>query len=351
MVRKAFSTLLFITGFLVAFVAHGAEELRVAFIGDQGFGHSSTRVLKMIKAEGAELVVHQGDFDYLDQPQYWERQINKHLGNDFPYIASVGNHDTKMWSVSGGYRDLLHARARRVPGLSCTGDHGVNGACVYKGLLVVTSGVGSMGDHTFQHLQGILNQSDDFTWKVCSWHKQMAAYQVGSKGDAVPWKYYRACREAGAIIAQGHEHSYSRTHTMAHFEDLKIHDKEAVVKVGRGLSFAFTNGLGGASIRKQKRCKKAGSCPHWASIYTKSQKAKAGALFCTFRVDGIEDLARCYFKNIKGQVIDQFDIHSLNKEARSLVNPSSPPETVWFPTSISKGDHGGGSESSRQSCL
>ena len=43
-------------------------ELRVAFIGDQGLGPNAIAVLELIKDEGAQMVLHQGDFEYKDDP-------------------------------------------------------------------------------------------------------------------------------------------------------------------------------------------------------------------------------------------------------------------------------------------
>ena len=74
------------------------ENFTIAFIGDQGYGKNAKAVLQLIKNEGADMVLHQGDFDYLDDPEKWDGQINEILGKDFPYFASVGNHDTKEWS-------------------------------------------------------------------------------------------------------------------------------------------------------------------------------------------------------------------------------------------------------------
>src|SRR5579863_9978232 len=39
-------------------------NLKIAFIGDTGHGPSQQAVLSLIKSEGAEAVLHQGDFDY-----------------------------------------------------------------------------------------------------------------------------------------------------------------------------------------------------------------------------------------------------------------------------------------------
>ena len=78
---------------------HTDVDFRVAFIGDQGLGPNAIAVLNLIKDEGAQIVLHQGDFDYLDDPDKWDRQISDVLGSDFPYFASIGHHDVVALSV------------------------------------------------------------------------------------------------------------------------------------------------------------------------------------------------------------------------------------------------------------
>ena len=63
------------------------EEFRVAFIADQGYGPHSIAVLNLIKHEETDLVLHQGDFDYIDNPEKCDAQISSDLRNDFPYFA------------------------------------------------------------------------------------------------------------------------------------------------------------------------------------------------------------------------------------------------------------------------
>jgi len=48
----------------------------------------------------------------------------------------------------------------------------------------------------------------------------------------------------------------------------------------------------------------------WASIYTSDQGANYGALFCSFNVGGQANKAQCYFKDISGNIPDQFEITS-----------------------------------------
>ena len=91
-----------------------AADLKLAFLGDQGLKAESRAVLKLIKAEGAHAVVHQGDFDYKRNPPAWDRMIDEILGEEFPYFASVGNHDAGVFYGKGGYQEHLVAPAGAV---------------------------------------------------------------------------------------------------------------------------------------------------------------------------------------------------------------------------------------------
>ncbi len=43
-------------------------NLKVAFVGDTGNGNDFQRALQLIKDEGADIVLHQGDFDSFSKP-------------------------------------------------------------------------------------------------------------------------------------------------------------------------------------------------------------------------------------------------------------------------------------------
>ena len=68
-----------------------------------GKDDASEAVLRLVKEEGAQLLVHLGDFDYQYNPIAWEDQTNRVLGYDFPQIAVVGNHDLPNWAGPEGY--------------------------------------------------------------------------------------------------------------------------------------------------------------------------------------------------------------------------------------------------------
>ena len=215
-------------------------DLKVAFIGDQGLNANAKAVLRLIRDEGADMVLHQGDFGYAESnpttPTAWDDQIDGVLGPNFPYFGSVGNHDLEgnSWSETNGYQDRLEDRLTRIPGaVSCTGDYGVRSACMYRGLFFILSGTGTLGGQwDAQDAMYITDQlaANNATWSICSWHKNQRDMQVGGKGNEAGWPAYQACLAGGAIVATGHEHSYSRTHLMDSFQGL------STVSISKGTS-------------------------------------------------------------------------------------------------------------------
>jgi hypothetical protein len=286
-----------------------SQPLTVAFIGDQGSGDDALAVLQLIKAEGADLVLHQGDFDYEDDPDSWDALITSVLGADFPYFASIGNHDIEGFYGSDGYQAKLQNRLNKVTGAHCDGDLGIQSACTYRGLFFILSGIGTVPERPDDrsHVAFIQNQlaENRSIWRICSWHKNQRMMQLGEKADDVGWAPFEVCRKSGAIIATGHEHSYARTHLMDSFGSLSVASRSPTLRLEQGKSFAFVSGLGGHSIRDQDR-----DGHWWAVVYSSDQEANFGALFCTFLVDGDPKRASCYFKDIDGKVVDRFDIIS-----------------------------------------
>ncbi|NIM96225.1 MAG: phytase [Anaerolineales bacterium] len=278
----------------------------IAFIGDQGITSNAKAVLRMILDEGTDLVIHSGDFDYNDDPDGWDQQINDILGPDFPYFISVGNHDTSKWSGSGGYKHKMMQRIARIPDADCHGDLGVNGHCDFRGFRIILNGAGTMGSKSEQ-VSYIQQQfaNDNHIWRICSWHKNMNKMQVGGKGDDTGWGVYEACKDAGAIVATGHEHSYSRTYLMSSFENQVVVNQSSTLELDEGQSFAHVSGIAGKSIRNQDQ-----NWPWMAAVYTSDQNANHGALFCRFNDNGNPNHASCYFKDIDGVVPDQFELIS-----------------------------------------
>jgi len=304
------------------------ENFKVAFIADQGLDTNAKAVLSLIKDEGAQMVLHQGDFDYANNPELWDQQINDILGEDFPYFASVGNHDQYQWA---GYQQKLQERLARIPEATCTGDLGVNSACYYQGLFFILSGVGTLGENHATYLREML-RLDQSIWRICSWHKNQNAMQTGSQKDKVGWDPYEICRNAGAIIATAHEHTYARTRTLLSMrnqlvdisclDDPSTPDVDACVY--KGGTFVFHSGLAGKSIRNQDRCLPTtypyGCSGEWAKIYTSDQAAQYGALFISFHVDGNPWKATGYFKNMNGEIIDSFTISAEQQDFMPFIH-------------------------------
>ena len=297
-------------------------NFKVAFIGDQGLGRDSRAVLEMIRGEGADMVLHSGDFDYDDDPDGWDQQINETLGEDFPYFASIGNNDVRVWE---DYQRKLLERLARISGARCTGDLGVNSFCTYKGLFFVLSGVGTIDSGRSSFIREALasKEAEESPWRICSWHKNQSLMQVGGKGDGVGWEPYEECRKGGAIIATGHEHSYSRTHLMDNFETQSIASKTAVLHINNGKSFAFVSGIAGHSIRGQDD--QLAANPWWAAVHTSAQGANHGALFCSFNHGGVENLGYCYFKDLDEVIPDAFEV---------IVGPVPKPTPTPAPTPV-----------------
>ena len=87
-------------------------NFKVAFIGDQGLNSDAEKVLDLIVAESADLVVISGDFGYNEgdssTPFKWDSMLRQHLG-DILYVGSIGNHDVDQWSM---YQYYLEQRLK-----------------------------------------------------------------------------------------------------------------------------------------------------------------------------------------------------------------------------------------------
>lgn len=316
-----------------------APNLKVAFIGDSGYGPDFQAVLDLIAAEGADIVLHQGDFDYADDPDGFFGTIDAVLGPSFPYLAAVGNHDAASWPEGCGDPDGCYASflKQRMATTDITPD-GPNlndqmYAADFQGLSMIFVGENNADTGDCQsnpigyacYIRYRL-QTDQHIWRICSWHKNQTAMQVGAKTDEMGWAVYENCLNLSAIIATAHEHSYERTKTLTSMKnqtvDLTQHppaggvpgNSDALI-VKPGASFAFVSALGGFSMRDQQRCLPAtypyGCNYEWASIYTQNQTntvSHFGALFIEFHVDGDPYKARGYFKTTTGEVIDSFEI-------------------------------------------
>jgi hypothetical protein len=297
-------------------------NFKVAFLGDSATGTNFQNVLQLIENEGADMAIQAGDMGYGNESAAvataWNADVTNVLGADYPYFFTTGNHDVTAWST---YQQLLANRLALIPGASCSGDLGVMSACTYQGLFFILSGIGSQPNTPdyAAHVGYISSQltSNHSIWRICAWHKNQTALQLGDKTNEVGWLAYETCRQNRAIIATAHEHSYERTKTLSNTQTQTVdpaHTDGSTLYVKPGSTFVFVSGLGGNSIRNQDRCLPItppyGCNGEWASVNTSDQGANYGALFIEFYVDGNPNKARGYFKEIDGDVRDTFTVYS-----------------------------------------
>ncbi len=297
-------------------------NFKVAFLGDAGVSANAVAVLQLIESEGADMAIHMGDLGYGNesaaQANAWNTQLTNVLGADYPYFFTTGNHDVTAWST---YQQLLEDRVALIPGASCSGTLGVMSACTYQGLFFILSGIGSQPNTPdyAAHVTYIASQlaANHSIWRICAWHKNQTALQLGDKTNEVGWQAYETCRQNRAIIATAHEHSYERTKTLSNTQTQTVdplHTDGSTLYVNPGSTFVFVSGLGGNSIRNQDRCPPTtppyGCNLEWASVNTSDQGANFGALFIEFYVDGNPNKARGYFKEIDSDIRDPFTVYS-----------------------------------------
>ena len=276
--------------------------------------------------------MHNGDFDYEDNPAAWNARIDRILGENYPYFAVIGNHDAAAWNVSNGYASLIAARHARVPEMQCTGELGVKASCTFRGLHLVQSCVGtselrsSCAANSAEHVAFIRDTlaNDGALWSICNWHKNQADMQIGTKTNEVGWLPYQECMRAGALVATGHEHSYARTRILTNVGDAAAGHGAIgafdLMQLGLGRNFVFVSGLAGVGIRPYDAASHDDDT-WWASQYGSNRwldngvvkpvgSAAFGALFVRFHVDGDPKKALGYFKTVTDQVIDTFTIQT-----------------------------------------
>jgi hypothetical protein len=276
-------------------------NLKIAFIGDTSTGTDFKSVLKLIKQEGAKGVLIQGDLTYgSDTGTKWFGDIDGELGTTIPYFVSKGNHDI-TWGL-GGNLGIAPRLKDRMTTFGVTPDDGdptkVNYAFTFKGLKVVMVSDSETNPTRANYVQTQL-ANDTHTWKICGWHKNMRESNVGPKGDEMGWAIYENCRAKGAIVAQGHSHTYSRSKTLANDAnqtvDANCSDPFALC-VGTGKHFFFDSSVGGVDLRSLENETK----PHWGATFGGAY----GALFIEFNVDGDPNKAKGYFKTVGGVITD-----------------------------------------------
>ena len=281
------------------------KNLKIAMVGDTDHGSNYKNVMALVKADGAQALLINGDMTYSSNPTAFWDATDSVLGADFPVFIARGNHDDDSWPQFQP-RAITHlGGAERIAGA-----HDANYKTIFRGLSIVAIRKGDTADK----ISSLLND-DPHVWKMCQWHQNQKTMQVGGKGDEMGWGVYEACRQAGAIIQTGHEHSYERTRTLIETSTQTVDptcNSATELCVGPGRTFVTVTGLGGSSVRPQLLCLPAtfpyGCKGEWGSIYTSNQGATYGVQFMTFNVNGAAKKAKGYFKDLNGVTADEFSV-------------------------------------------
>lgn len=317
----------------------------MAVTSDMGM-YRLAEVVRFIADQKPDILVIPGDLgydeNYVTTPFRFMRTINGILDPSLPVFFTKGNHDenTNHWAQETGYADLLALRWQNAgtnyTTYGCAGIPGVNQSCAREGLFFTLATHGCQDcwfnrtgcDDTCQAQPGFHEhflQGTPGLWRICFWHKNMNKLQVGGKPDETGYGPYEECRKAGAIIVNGHEHSYQRTRTLSSMSnqtvdaDWPFPDR---LRVKEGSSFVLNAALGGMSVRDQQRCLEGergwefpyGCKQEWGRILTATQPEMAGVVaavtFFHFNVDGNPCKGRGRLLTPNGTLLDEFVFYS-----------------------------------------
>jgi hypothetical protein len=301
-----------------------ASPVTIAAFADQGLNSRAKAVMQLVRDQNASFVLHVGDFDYIQAPKCWAKQIFQVLANEsfpaslvLPYFGVYGNHefDKGRWPVHG-YSRKLRDQLHPVPAsCCCTGRVGVRATCIWQNVVLLQIGAGVTACFTRSQSQWIadeLARLSDYGWKFCLFHTPKTEMQLGWAGNPeIGWDVYQACRQGGAIILNGHDHRYARTHLMSSFGPTQtIASTANQLNVSAGESFAVISGLGGYGIRRANPLLLAN--PWWAASLNKGDpQAGFGALFLRIgssNVSGDTSMASATFETTDGNVVDFFTV-------------------------------------------
>ena len=302
-------------------------NFKVAFFADNGLERiepQSGKVLALVSQQKADMVIHSGDLDYHNRPQEFDAQITRHLGPQFPYFFSPGNHDTDYY-VPRGFQEILMRRARGA-GALCTGEAGIHSWCTYKGFSFILSGFQLVGYPLDRHefyIEEHLRRARGAVWTACTWHRAPGQLQLGHSHERLVtfnngFDAFDVCREHGAFVVTAHTHLYSRTHLMSNFSAQEVASRDQPLVLQDGTNFHAVVGTGGWGLHNfhpwyhnaQKKSDLSKVPRFFAAAACKELGLSPGALFCTYNVGGVMRRGRCDFIDIRGAVHDSFTLLS-----------------------------------------
>jgi len=309
--------------------SYGAEEFKLAVIGDSGTEREAREVMKLTTYDA---LLHLGDFDYsCDADKYFNSILDS--DRSYQFMGVLGNHegvsecgtDKNQRFLHNVYDEMISSKNSKV---KCEfSSSKFMWACVYKNMRIIglTSGVNG-ADKRNEQLSFLKKHLTDAKedWKVCAWHFYDKYFHTGKypgDGNIISGSgesFYDFCRENGAIIFSAHDHVYARTHVMSKFKEPTI-DKfdsktsEEIVQIREGATIDILNGAGGYEMYIEQGEQK--DYPHWQKKYAKGSDGenakKYGGLFCNFNHGGNNRKAYCEFLRINSsnKLFDSFYIY------------------------------------------
>eukprot|EP01064_Diplonema_japonicum_P001509 TRINITY_DN1097_c0_g1_i5.p1 TRINITY_DN1097_c0_g1~~TRINITY_DN1097_c0_g1_i5.p1 ORF type:complete len:539 (+),score=149.00 TRINITY_DN1097_c0_g1_i5:553-2169(+) len=256
---------------LLSVLLPGCSCLKIGFIGDTSDKSSAGLAYKLMREDGVDLVMQNGDFDYTNNPGNWERFLNSHwFGHGKEHVLMTsGNHDTKKWGGPFGYQSMLYNKMTKELREACTGrnnnlktDYGLWMSCRFRGVHMVMIGWDEFSpswprnwyenSRTTKPAADFIDKSfagSTEPWRVCMWHRPEGTYQAGHRYPKVYGlsRAFDACRRNGAFIVAGHNHLYSRTKLLSSFSSKRVSPNSFPNKVelSCGESMFVVSGLGG----------------------------------------------------------------------------------------------------------
>eukprot|EP00924_Labyrinthula_sp_SR-Ha-C_P014979 maker-scaffold_9-snap-gene-4.13-mRNA-1 protein AED:0.00 eAED:0.00 QI:191/1/1/1/1/1/4/95/507 len=333
------------------------QPVRVAYIGDVSIKKLET-MLTFISSEGADIIVINGDLTYYQAHEEFQNTIFDVLGEGFPVLITVGNHDTGEFTlyqevalnIYNKVQDSYDANSSSVEKLQCSGVIGVNHFCSFRNIGFVLSGLGStcMDDEFLEEeLESQLDilNSSSVLWRNLFIHKNQKLLQTGDKADEVGWKAYELSIKYGTTVFNSHEHTYARTKELISLgeenlvssddgrlvventttvtlgtsgltlnEGFEFSDTVEVVDLGSGSTVVVANGLGGKDVRDARSGLESNSW--WATTYNSNDRgsgATFGAHFCEYNAEFVnETAAYCYFKTLDDELVDEYILLNQN---------------------------------------
>ena len=338
----------------VVSLLHCAAGVKLAFIGDSNDDSSAERVYQVLRAQGADHVIQNGDFDYNDRPWKWSEFLDRnwfdHGKSDV--IMTAGNHDTKKWGGSSGYQALLYAtmtsnmrsKCTGRPGRSMQNEYGLWMSCKLEEVHMVLFGWNEMEDP--DRVAGFVDDAfaaSTQKYRVCVWHRPEGKLNNGHRhtSNYGQWAAYEACRRHGAFVVSGHSHCYGRTKVMSSYTSLSVGSSEKnQVSLGCGESFSVVSGMAGKGPDDNGKYSQAN---YWAKGYTTADGDDHGALVCDFPTDR-QRSATCGFyttASSSGRLHDSFTLESTCASSPPPPPPTTPPSTAPStpPTPPSSGEY------------